>query len=69
MLVLSGTSGCLVESYIGCPYPCPWVLGGHEFDIIVHGWVWMGMGGYCFKVGMDGHSFQVGTKPMPIDIA
>ena len=23
-------------SYIGCP--CPWVLGGHECDIIVHGW-------------------------------
>jgi hypothetical protein len=27
------------------------------------------MGGYCFHVGMDGHSFQVGTKPMPINIA
>ena len=22
-----------------CPYPCPWDLGGHGFDIIVHGWV------------------------------
>ena len=23
-----------IEAYIGCP--CPWVLGGHGFDIIVH---------------------------------
>ena len=39
-----------VEPYIGCP--CPWVLGGHRCDIIVHGWPWLstchamgGMGG------------------------
>ena len=25
------------EPYIGCP----WVLGGHGFDIIVHGWAWV----------------------------
>jgi hypothetical protein len=24
--------------YIGCPYPCPSVLGGHGCDVIVHGW-------------------------------
>jgi hypothetical protein len=28
------------EPYIGCPYPCPWVLGGHGCDSIVHGWAW-----------------------------
>ena len=22
------------EPYIGCPYPYPWVLGGHGCDII-----------------------------------
>ena len=26
------------KPYIGCPYPCPWVLGGHGRDIVVHGW-------------------------------
>jgi hypothetical protein len=33
----------IVEPYVGCPYPCPcpWVLGGHVFDIIVHGWAWL----------------------------
>jgi hypothetical protein len=25
-------------------YPCPWVLGGHGCDVIVHGWAWVGMG-------------------------
>jgi hypothetical protein len=29
---------CAAEPYIGCPYPCSWVLGGHECDVIVHGW-------------------------------
>jgi hypothetical protein len=24
-------------------HPCPWVLGGHGFDIIVHGWAWVGI--------------------------
>jgi hypothetical protein len=32
---------CEVESYIMCPYPCPWVLGGHGCKIIVHGWAWV----------------------------
>jgi hypothetical protein len=30
------------EPYIGCP--CPWVLGGHGCDIIVHEWAWVGIG-------------------------
>jgi hypothetical protein len=33
-LIIGGT----LEPYIGCPYPCPWVLGGHGCDVIVHGW-------------------------------
>jgi hypothetical protein len=24
-------------------HPCPWVLGGHGFDIIVYGWAWVGV--------------------------
>ena len=24
-------------------HPCPWVFGGHGFDIIVHGWAWVGI--------------------------
>ena len=51
--------------------PMPKLTHAHGF------WVGMGSilllmgghGGYCFLVGMDGHSFQVGTKPMPINIA
>jgi hypothetical protein len=31
------------EPYIGCPYPCPRVLGGHGCDIIVHWWAWVGI--------------------------
>ena len=27
-------------------HPCPWVLGGHGCDIIVHWWAWWGIG-YC----------------------
>ena len=26
-------------------HPYPWVLGGHGWDVIVHGWAWVGM---CF---------------------
>ena len=37
----SGDSKCHPEPYIGCPYPCPWVLGGYGCDIIVHGWAWV----------------------------
>ena len=22
-------------------HPCPWVLGGHGCDVIVHGWAWV----------------------------
>jgi hypothetical protein len=29
------------EAYIGCPYPCPWVLGGHGWDMGGHGWAWV----------------------------
>jgi hypothetical protein len=25
-------------------HPCPWVLGGHGCDVIVHGWAWVGIG-------------------------
>ena len=48
------------QPYIGCPYPCPWVLGGHGCDIIGNIisnvisfeymgaiWIaWVGMGGH-----------------------
>jgi hypothetical protein len=31
---------CSAEPYIGCPYPCPWVLGGHGWVLFPggHGW-------------------------------
>jgi hypothetical protein len=56
------------------------MLGAHthahaQTHLYAHGfWVGMGwmllfMGGYCFEVDMDGHSFQVGTNPMPINTA
>ena len=36
-------------------------LGAHTHAYAhAHGF-WVGMGGYCVRVGMDGHSFQVGT--------
>ena len=25
-------------------HSCPWVLGGHGCDVIVHGWAWVGIG-------------------------
>jgi hypothetical protein len=25
-------------------HPCPWVLGGHGCDVIVHEWAWVGIG-------------------------
>ena len=57
-----GLSTCLAEPYIGCPYPCPWVLGGHGCDIIGnviskvtmfkymggHGWAYVGT---CHAMG------------------
>jgi hypothetical protein len=24
-------------------HPCPWVLGEHGCDVIVHGWAWVGI--------------------------
>jgi hypothetical protein len=24
-------------------HPCPWVLGGHGCDAIIHGWAWVGI--------------------------
>ena len=30
---------CKAEPYIGCP--CPWILGGHGCDVIVHEWAWV----------------------------
>jgi hypothetical protein len=35
--------------------PCPWVLGGHGCDVIVHGWAWVRY--YCSWIGMGGHRF------------
>jgi len=35
-------------------HPCPWVLGGHGCDVIVHGWPWVGMGAILFFMGGHG---------------
>jgi hypothetical protein len=24
-------------------FPCPWILGGHGCDVLVHRWPWVGM--------------------------
>ena len=55
---------CLVEPYIGCPYPCPWVLGGHGCDTIGNFmifeymgaiWIaWVGMGRHMSWYGWHG---------------
>jgi hypothetical protein len=35
-------------------HPCPWVLGGHGCDVIVHGWAWVGMGAILLFMGGHG---------------
>ena len=47
----------LSEPYIGCPYPCPWVLSGHGCDIIVHGWAYVNAD-EC-GLGMDTNSKEM----------
>jgi hypothetical protein len=44
----SPTSGAHTHAH-----PCPWVLGGHGCDVIVHGWAWVRY--YRSWVGMGGH--------------
>jgi hypothetical protein len=37
----SPTSGAHTHAHVHVhahAHPCPWVLGGHECDVIVHGW-------------------------------
>jgi hypothetical protein len=56
----------LAEPYIGAhthAHPCPWVLGGHGCDVIVHGWAWVGMG--VILLFMDGHGFCASLHPTP----
>jgi hypothetical protein len=36
----SPTSGAHTHVHVQA-HPCPWVLGGYGFDIIVHGWAWV----------------------------
>ena len=53
-----------VEPYIGCPYPCPWVLGGHGCNIIVHGWAWF-MGWFMLNMeGKDDFEMENSTKEL-----
>jgi hypothetical protein len=53
------------EPYIGCPYPCPcpWVLGGHGCDVIIHGWEWVGMGAILLFMG--GRRYCASLHPTP----
>jgi hypothetical protein len=44
-------------------HPCPWVLGGHRCDVIVHGWAWVQY--YYSWVGMGGHRFRASLHPAP----
>jgi hypothetical protein len=51
-------------------HPCPWILGRHGCDVIVHGWAWVGMG--AILLFMDGHGWasvsciqlQIGVKSL-----
>jgi hypothetical protein len=40
---------------------CPWVLGGHGFDIIVHGWSWVRY--YC--ASLIAQHFPLNLYPYP----
>ena len=42
------------ELYIEWPHPCPWVLGGHGCDVIIHGRAWVGMGAIVLFMGGHG---------------
>jgi hypothetical protein len=45
----SPTSGAHTHAHAHT-HPCPWVLGGHGCNIIVHGRAWAGMGGHGWGI-------------------
>jgi hypothetical protein len=47
----SPTLGAHTHAHV---HPCPWVLGGHGCDVIVHEWAWVGMGAILLFMGGHG---------------
>jgi hypothetical protein len=44
----------------------PMESGGHECDVIIHGWAWVGMGAILFFMG--GHGFCVSCIQLQIGV-